>query len=99
MDEDKYLEYFNYNEELANIYSNSTGYRLLDSSSTTGYGDYLRRTYPGVLLIELSKMGGNPIGPYGDKNNIYNVLHDNTLAITSLIDFFNKKDLVKEKSK
>ena len=31
----------------------------------------LRIDYPAVLLIELSYMGGNPLGPLGDKDNNY----------------------------
>ncbi len=99
MTDKKYYEYLEYNEKLAEIYHNSTNYKLLDSSSKTGYGDYLRRTYPGVLLVELSKMGGNPIGPYGDTNNIYNVFHDNIDAINMLIKYFKNKDLIKERIK
>lgn len=87
----QYQEYLKENEEIANIYANKTNYRLLEESSTTGYGDYLRRNYPKVLLIELSKMGGNPIGPYGDKNNIHSVFHDNIEAIDSLLQHFQKK--------
>ena len=56
-------------------------------------------TFPGVLMIELSKMGGNPIGPYGDTNNIYNVFHDNIDAINMLIKYFKNKDLIKERIK
>ena len=99
MEEKKYQEIYNYNEELATIYSNDTGYKLLTESNFTGYGDYLRRTYPGVLLIELSKMGGNPIGPYGDKNNIYNVFHDNCMALNSLFQYFNEKEKNKSRKK
>ena len=91
MNETKYQEFLNFNEELANIYHNDTTYKLLNESGSTGYGDYLRRTYQGVLLIELSKMGGNPIGPYGDKNNIYKVFNDNTNALTSVIKHLAKR--------
>ena len=56
---DKNYNYFlSYNTDIASIYHDSTGYKMLDNSDFTGYGDYLRRTYPGVLLVELSK-GGN----------------------------------------
>lgn len=86
-----YTSFFKYNEELAQLYSYATNYQLLDISDTSGFGDYLRRNFPGVLLIELSKMGGNPIGPYGDQNNIYNVFQDNSKAITNLLNHFSKK--------
>jgi len=91
MSNTKYQEFLKANEELANIYHNNTNYKILTESDTTGYGDYLRRTYPKVLLIELSKMGGNPIGPYGDKENIYKVFNDNTKALTNIINNLTKR--------
>lgn len=91
MDESNYNKFIDFNSELAQIYSDKTGYKLLDESSLGGYGDYLRRTYPGVLLIELSKMGGNPIAPYGDMNNIYNVFNDNMNALNEIIKYFQNQ--------
>ena len=73
------------------VYKDYTNYKILNESDSTGYGDYLRRTYPGVLLIELSKMGGNPLGPYGDKNNIYEVFNENTKALTSIIKHLTRR--------
>ena len=97
MEENTYQEFLQYNKELATCYQQATNYQLLDSKGTSGYGDYLRRTYPGVLLIELSKMGGNPIGPYGDKNNIYQVFKDNTTALKNLLEYFSKLDTKKKR--
>lgn len=91
MPSERYTKFAKYNEVIAQIYSQATNYQLLANSDTSGYGDYLRRNYPGVLLIELSKMGGNPIGPYGDENNIYNVFQDNSKAIANLLNHFSKK--------
>ncbi len=91
MKNDKYLSIYSYNEELAVLYGKNTDYQLLNECNIIAYDDYLRLNYPGVLLIELSKMGGNPIGPYGDKNNIYQVFHDNVRAIDSWLEFFFKK--------
>lgn len=96
MDENTYQDFFQYNKELAMCYHQATDYQLLNSSGSSGYGDYLRRSYPGVLLIELSKMGGNPIGPYGDKNNIYHVFSDNTTALKNLFMYFSKIDAKKK---
>ena len=90
MEEKEYEEYLLYNKTLASIYSLSNDYKMLDSSGTTGYGNYLRKTFPGVLLIELSKMGGNPIGPYGDKSNIYKTMNDNMNAIKNILAYYNK---------
>ena len=91
MNDDKYLDFLKINQELAYIYHQETDYKILEESDFTGYGDYLRRTYQGVLLIELSKMGGNPIGPYGDKSNTYQVFSDNTKALSSVIKCLEKR--------
>ena len=91
MDPSLYESYLLYNKTLASTYSIDTNYRLLEESSNTGFGDYLRQNFPGVLLIELSKMGGNPIGPYGDENNIHNTIHDNILALNRLMNHFNNQ--------
>ena len=91
MEKSTYQDYVIYNKTLASIYSLSTDYKVLDSSDSSGFGDYLRRTYPGVLLVELSKMGGNPIGPYGDENNIYKTINDNFNAIRNILAYYNKQ--------
>lgn len=105
MDCDEYKLFFDYNNELADAYnegimsgnSEKKGYKKIESADNTGYGDLLRRTFPGILLIELSRMGGNPISPYGDKNNIYNTLNENFKGIESLLSYFKKKLNVKRK--
>lgn len=97
MDEKKYLSFLKYNYELAFFYSQKTSYQMLERSDKTGYGDYLRRTYPGVLMIELSKMGGNPIGPYGDVNNIAKVFSENIQAVDSVM--LNSKIKMKKQRK
>ena len=96
MNDNTYNKYYDYNKTLANIYSRKTNYTILEESGKTGYGDLLRRTYPGVLLIELSKMGGNPIGPYGDHNNIYITINDNLAAINDIFKYL-KKEIKAEK--
>lgn len=95
MNDHQYYNLLEYNQALASIYSKDTNYRLLNSNDTSGYGDYLRRTYPGVLLIELSKMGGNPLGPYGDINNIDNVYNTNITALNNLIKYLKDKNTKK----
>ena len=96
MEEKNYTDFYNYNLELANIYQKETDYRKIESSDKTGYGDLLRRTFPGVLLIELSKMGGNPIAPYGDVDNIYRTVNENLKAINSLLKYFKEKNITLE---
>lgn len=99
MESKQYLDYLNYNQELATLYEEKSHYKILETSSTSGFGDFLRREYPGVLLIELSKMGGNPLGPYGDINNLYQVYHDNNQSLDQILDFLKKKNLSKIRKK
>lgn len=51
--------------------SEKPGYRIIKNPSLKGFDEVLRHKFPGVLLIELSYMGGNPLGPLGDKENNY----------------------------
>ena len=77
------------NSMIANTYSADTTYRtsglrMTDHVDLSGCGDLLRSVYPGVILVELSKMGGNPISPYGDIfGNYRNVIKDNLKAFSS----------------
>lgn len=50
----------------------------------TGVGDLLRQKYIASFIVELSKMGGNPIAPYGDKEGNY------YLTMISNFKAFNK---------
>ena len=90
-------KFINYNTNLAQAYNegitkyNNSEYKLIEKTSNTGYGDQLRKTFKGVLLIELSKMGGNPIGPYGDKKNIYNTINENISGINNLLKKLKKQ--------
>ena len=53
----------------------------------TGVGDLLRKKYTASFILELSKMGGNPIGPYGDKNGNYMLtMESNMDATMNLLD-------------
>ena len=81
-----------YNDELSAAYKIPTEYRQIEKAEDTGFGDYLRKTYPGVLLIELSKMGGNPIAPYGDPNNIYSTFDNNLKAVDNVIKTIQEKN-------
>lgn len=86
--------YFKRNEKvnkiLAERYSEVTGYKtsglsFLDNPGLSGCGDLFRSLWPGVLLIELSKMGGNPIGPYGDRNTFLETINRNIIAVSECI--------------
>ena len=78
-----------YNDLLFDAYNKATGYTQVEFATNTGYGDLIRKTYPGVLLIELSEMGGNPLGPYGDQYNYNKVITDNILAVDELLATYN----------
>lgn len=91
-------KFINYNKELANSYNegiynyNNTQYKIIEQQTQGGFGDMLRSKFKGVLLIELSKMGGNPIGPYGDKENIYRTINENISGINSLFKCLKKSN-------
>lgn len=83
----KYIETIN--KKLAIKYSEITNYNLIEDEdkNVKSYDSYLRTIYPGILLIELSKMGGNPIGPYGDiKNNYLPTIDINLKALKELFE-------------
>ena len=42
-------------------------------------------------------MGGNPIAPYGDTDNIYRTVNENLKAINSLLKYFKEKNITKTK--
>ena len=78
----------NINKELANKYHEITQYTLIENEDKTAksFDSYLRILYPGILLIELSKMGGNPIGPYGDvENNYLPTIEINLKAVNEIL--------------
>lgn len=60
----------------------NTRYRILTgkgSGKVTSSNDLFRIKYPRDILVELSGMGGNPIGPYGDLQGNYKNLMDSNL--------------------
>ena len=62
--------------------SEKPGYRIVNNPSLKDVDERLRLDYPAVLLIELSYMGGNPIGPLGDKDNNYVPTMEHNLEAT-----------------
>lgn len=84
----------NKNLELALEYQKYTEYKLTDNNDKefNSFDGYLRTLYPNILLIELSKMGGNPLGPYGDiKNNYIPTINDNLKATRNVIELMINK--------
>ncbi len=58
-----------YLKEVQVSYGKEKGYQGMGHpSKISGVGDFLRARYPGHLLVELSKAGGNPLGPYIEPN-------------------------------
>lgn len=59
--------------------SEKPGYRIVKDPSLKDMDETFRLDFPAVLLIELSYMGGNPIGPLGDRENNYNPTMEHNL--------------------
>ncbi|MCM1052657.1 MAG: hypothetical protein NC483_01585 [Ruminococcus sp.] len=89
------FRYAGINQAMAHIYQSKTSYLMgneekplltLSNPDFTSVSDIFNNLFPGVLLIELSKMGGNPIAPYGDKDGNYmNTMRSNIDAVGELI--------------
>ena len=96
MPKETYDEFVDYNKKLVEAYNNgivqsgNAQYKPQNESDTTGFGDELSRTFKGVLMVELSRMGGNPIAPYGDRDNINRTISENIRALNSVFKHFNK---------
>lgn len=65
-----------YTKKIGNVYEEFTGkndpYKVMSRPhEITGFGDVLRKKYVASFLLELSKMGGNPIACYGDRKDNY----------------------------
>ena len=94
--------FLNYNEQLYNAYNkgiysySNYEYTGINEFEGIGYDDLLRNKFPGVLLIELSKMGGNPISPYGDKNNIYNTINENINGFNEVLKYLKSINISDE---
>lgn len=76
------------NTLIAQKYKEFSDYKLAITKDETlcSFDGYLRTLYPGIILIELSKMGGNPIAPYGDiKGNYIPTFENNLKAIYNII--------------
>lgn len=92
---DRFITIYNY--LLSKFYQehtikNSGNYDIKkgQSGKVTSVNDELRLKYPGDILIELSPMGGNPIGPFGDPNNIKSTIESNILSFIYTMSNLNK---------
>lgn len=69
------------------------------NSNPTSSNDIFRLTFPNDLLIELSGMGGNPIGPYGDiAGNYTNAINSNLDAINYTLNVASIAQMIAESS-
>lgn len=80
------------NTLFAETYQSKTDYKIMNyAEKLTGTGDMIRQMLPKFLIVELSKMGGNPLGPYGDKENYKKVINDNLIAFNEILNTLKSK--------
>lgn len=75
-------------------------YKIITAEdNATSSNDIFRLKYPKDLLIELSGMGGNPIGPYGDINGNYtNAMNSNLDAVKYILKIATVLQAIAEES-
>ena len=93
--DDKFITSYNYilsKFYQENTIKNASKYDIVKGQSgrAISVNDQLRQKYPGNILVELSPMGGNPIGPFGDPNNIKNTIESNILSFIYTMSNLNK---------
>ena len=83
-----------------NTIKNASKYDIVKGQSgrAISVNDQLRQKYPGNILVELSPMGGNPIGPFGDPNNIKNTIESNIYSFIYTMSNLDKITLLTNKS-
>lgn len=79
-----------------------TRYRILTGKGNgraTSSNDIFRIKYPRDILVELSGMGGNPIGPYGDlKGNYKNLIESNLEAFKFAVQYADVSEKISQAS-
>lgn len=93
--DDKFITSYNYilsKFYQENTIKNASKYDIVKGQSgrAISVNDQLRQKYPGNILVELSPMGGNPIGPFGDPNNIKSTIESNILSFIYTMSNLNK---------
>ena len=101
--DDKFITSYNYilsKFYQENTIKNASKYDIVkgQSGKAISVNDQLRQKYPGNILVELSPMGGNPIGPFGDPNNIKNTIESNIYSFIYTISNLDKITLLTNKS-
>lgn len=101
--DDKFITSYNYilsKFYQENTIKNASKYDIVkgQSGKAISVNDQLRQKYPGNILVELSPMGGNPIGPFGDPNNIKNTIESNIYSFIYTMSNLDKITLLTKKS-
>lgn len=101
--DDKFITSYNYilsKFYQENTIKNASKYDIVKDQSgrAISVNDQLRQKYPGNILVELSPMGGNPIGPFGDPNNIKNSIESNIYSFIYTMSNLDKITLLTNKS-
>lgn len=101
--DDKFITSYNYilsKFYQENTIKNASKYDIIKGQSgrAISVNDQLRQKYPGNILVELSPMGGNPIGPFGDPNNIKNTIESNIYSFIYTMSNLDKITLLTNKS-
>ena len=100
---DKFITSYNYilsKFYQENTIKNTDKYDILkgQSGKAISVNDQLRQKYPGNILVELSPMGGNPIGPFGDPNNIKSTIESNIYSFIYTMSNIDKITLLTNES-
>ena len=69
---------------------------LKDSSVIKTLNGLYRVLYPLDMLVELSELGGNPIGPYSDMENYNSIMKSNLEAIKKSISYLKLSNKVSD---
>lgn len=85
-----------YNKKIAEAYATKTNYKLVETEpSLTCFNDLVRLQIPGDILVELSTIVGNPLGPLLDE--VYDkTIEDNIKALSFTIPKLKKLNEVKK---
>lgn len=70
-----------------------------ENGKATSSNDIFRIKYPRDILVELSGMGGNPIGPYGDlEGNYKNLIDSNLEAFKFAVQYADVSEKISQAS-
>ena len=88
---------FYQSETYKNLNNKDEKYDILkDSSVIKTLNGLYRVLYPLDMLVELSELGGNPIGPYSDMENYNSIMKSNLEAIKKSISYLKLSNKVSD---